>query len=627
MARKFPSPISPLSTDFLITILSPQCSADTSTTRPASMATSTETPTFQHNPLQDAKTHIRLLKIVSVVKTRAIPVHCELATFPIAEAPPYRAISYTWGDPAHLTSIIVNGQQMNVRLNCEYALRQASQEDEDGTADHLIWIDSICVNQLDNDEKGAQVAMMGEIFKTASRVLACVGAHGDDSKFLYEFLHGQEKRFRSLLLSEEYSSSDGTIFYNSKLIGREAATWRWKHSRSTLLRMCKAVASFLARPYFHRVWIYQELFLGRDMSVYCDDQTLPISWLWVTSSMIQCWWLRSTNYGLFVRTSMWNTVWSNIEEAIPLLLAGAKEQSLIPFIEATAHVASLLCENPRDSVYGILSITRPVEGHNFQPDYTKDRMDLAVEVLHRARTEIIDRDYAHPDLADYAKSVGLNVKLKERPSRKLVAAMELRRSSISLPGMMPTLADSRDETILKATMRFVGCRILFKEGRWDFESQDQWFQKHGLKSGAPRIEKWVQSDPIPSSPVGISLPPEAQDGDWLLISRSSHWTGKVYSRWNRFAFLARYHDSEKFDIVSKVLISTWISKWDNIFKNGASKFRVHCDPEDLLVLFHLCEWRELWCIKKWEDSKSFNAYFQTRFCGERFSSYAVRTEY
>lgn len=596
------------------------------------MATSTETLKFQHNPLQDAKTHIRLLKIVSVDKTHTIPVHCELATFPIAEAPPYRAISYTWGDPAHLTSIIVNGQQMNVRLNCEYALIQASQEDDDGTADRLIWIDSICVNQLDNEEKGAQVAMMGEIFKTASRVLACVGAHGDDSKFLYEFLHGQEKRFHSLLQSEEYSSSDGTLFkfHHSELIKREAAAWRWKHSRSTLLRMCKAVASFLARPYFHRVWIYQELFLGRDMSVYCDDRTLPISWLWVASSMIQCWLLRSTNYGLFVRTSMWNTVWYGIWEAIPLLRAGAKDQSLIPFIEASAHVASLLCEDPRDRVYGILSMVRPVEGHHFQPDYTKDRMDLAVEVLHRIRTELMNGYNRHPNpgLADYAKSVGLNVKLKERPSRKLVAAMELRRSSTGLSEIVPELADSRDETILKAALLFFGCRIHFKQGRWDFEYQDQWFQRHGVKFGTPRIEKWVQSDAIPGSSVGISLPPEAQDGDWLLISRSSHWTRKVnsYPFWNRFAFLARHHDSEEFEIVGKVLISTWISKWDNIFESGASKFRIHCNPEDLLVLFHLCDWSELWSIKKWEDSESFNAYFQTRFCGERFSSYAVRTE-
>ncbi|KAK7697872.1 hypothetical protein SLS64_013125 [Diaporthe eres] len=158
------------------------------------MAALTEQLSFRHYPLPDSKTHIRLLKVLSVIKTRAIPVHCELTTYPITEAPPYRAISYTWGDEAPLASILVNGQQMDVRLNCEYALRQTSQQTGDGTGDFHLWIDSICVNQLDNDEKGAQVALMGEVFKTAIQVVACVGAHGDDSEFLYEFMRGEKAR-------------------------------------------------------------------------------------------------------------------------------------------------------------------------------------------------------------------------------------------------------------------------------------------------------------------------------------------------------------------------------------------------------------------------------------------------
>lgn len=591
---------------------------------PANMAALTERLIFQHCPLPDSKTHIRLLKVLSVVQTRAIPVHCELTTFFIAEAPPYRAISYTWGDEAPLALIIVNGQQMHVRLNCEYALRQTSQHNFDGTGDFLVWIDSICVNQLDNDEKGAQVAMMGEVFKTATQVLACVGAHGDDSEFLYEFIHGQKARIQSVLLNFRETRT----FYVLKLSRRELFTWRWKHSRSILIRLCKALANFLSRQYFHRVWVYQELFLGKAISVYCGNETLPISWIWATSSIVDSWLWPSTEYWLFLNSvypGMWSTLCSSIQEAMPLLLAGAKEQPLMRFSSTASAVAELSCQDPRDRIYGILSIVRPVESHHFKPDYTKDRLDLAIEVLQNTRPEgIVGLSDFHIIMASYARGVGLNLNLRESPSQNLVFAKELRRSSTNLQETVPTMTGTRDDWSF-----FEGSRILSQQGVWKLEHQDEWSLRHGLvsMSESPRMEKWLQSDKTPDASVGIYLPPEAQDGDWLLIPRSYHWMYQTRLSWKRIAFIARHYDSDKFEIVGKVLISArkWVSRWDKNFKRGASTFKFYCDPEDLMVLFDLCKWDHLWCIRMLEDSESFDAYFQTRFCGRRFSSYAVRT--
>lgn len=589
------------------------------------MAALKEQLIFQHYPLPDPKTHIRLLKVLSMVQTRAIPVHCELTTFPITEAPPYRAISYTWGDEAPLASILVNGQQMDVRLNCEYALRQTSQHTGDGIGDFHLWIDSICVNQLDNEEKGAQVALMGEVFKTAMQVVACVGAHGDDSEFLYEFMRGEKARIQSVL----HNYRETRTYYFLKLSRRELVTWRWRHPRSILIRLCKALANFLSRQYFHRVWVYQELFLGKNIGVYCGNEILPISWIWVTSSIVDSWLWPRTEYGLFlnsVRPYMWTTLCNNIREAMPLLLAGAKEQPLMRFSSTVSAVAELSCQDPRDRIYGILSIVKPVESHRFKPDYTKDRLDLAVEVIQNTRAEGIPglTDF-HGILALYANSVGLNLKLKENPSQNLVLAKELRRSSTTnLQETMPIMTGTRDDWSF-----FAGSRI-FSQREWKLEHQDEWFPRHGLTfmPGFPRMEKWLRSEKIPDDSVGIHLPPEAQDGDWLLVPCSYHWTFQTQIFWKRVAFLARHYDSDKFEIVGKVLISAkrWGSRWDKNFKKGASTFKFYCDPEDLLVLCDLCKWDHLWCIRELEDSESFDAYFQTRFCGRRFSSYAVQTQ-
>lgn len=595
------------------------------------MATSKEPLIFQHQPLPDSKTHIRLLKIVSVVKTRAIPVHCELTTFLVAEAPPYRAISYTWGDETPLASILVNGHQMEVRLNCEYALRQTCQHPGDGTGDSIIWIDSICVNQLDNDEKGAQVAMMGEVFKTATQVLACVGAHGDDSDFLYGFLRGEEARFQAVLTSPASSSWETSISHELRLSRRKLAAWRWKHPRKVLIRLLKALANFLARPYFHRVWIYQELFRGRDINVYCGDKTSPISRIWLLSSTIESWMLGTTDYWLFLskfHPGMWNAVFSKIQEAMPLLLAGAQQQPLMRFSRTATTVASLSCQDPRDSIYGVLSIIIPAESHQFQPDYTKDRMDLILEVLQKTEPENFGDLSDFETLASYAKMVGLNLNLRDQPSRKLAAAKELRRSSTNLQEMVPNVMGTKDGMNSTNCWPFLGVRIIFKQDKWGFENQDKRFQRHSLTFVPPRMEKQLHSGKIPNISADTHLPPEAQDGDWLLVPRSYHWMSQKRFPWNAVAFLARNHDSGRFEIAGKILISRskLVSRWVKILKERASIFSVYLDLEDLLVLFDLCKWDNLWSLKKWEDSESFDAYFQTRFCGRRFSSYAVRKE-
>lgn len=581
------------------------------------MASLEEPLIFQHCPLPDARTHVRLLKVLSVVKARAIPVHCELTVFPVTEAPPYRAISYTWGDLAPLALILVNGQRMEVRLNCEYALGQVSQHTGDETGDFLIWIDSICINQFDNHEKGAQVAMMGEIFKTATQVLACVGTHDNDSAFLYEFLRGQEAKFRPSLFSDAANNYESRAEQSLML---QLAAWMWTHSRSKMIRLYKALANFLARPYFQRVWIYQELFLGKDISVYCSDEKVPISWIWVTDVVFTSPLGSSSSVGYWIYShilprSVRRTYVTKTRGATPLLLAGATEQPLMRFPQAAAAVAALSCQDGRDRVYGILSIIGQVESHHFQPDYTKDRFDLAIEVLQKTR----EAEFDFNRIASYVQTVGVNLNLKETPTQKLDAAMELRRSPTNLQVMVSNVEGTRDEMV---GTKFVGCRILLQQEEWRFEHRDKWFPRHRPTFVPAKMQKWIQGDKIRKSSAVINLPPEAQNGDWLLRPPSVLWMDLSYPRWS-VALLARHYDAEKFEIVGKALISRWSSKWNNAFNEEASTFEVYCDPEDLLVLFSLCKWDDLWCLRKLKDSESYDDYFRTRFCGNRFSSYAV----
>ncbi|KAF2126662.1 HET-domain-containing protein, partial [Dothidotthia symphoricarpi CBS 119687] len=124
---------------------------------------------FEHDPLPDPKAYFRLLEIQQAgLGEHAV---CQLTTWLIEDAPPYTAISYTWGDSTSTTTVSINGAQMPVRANCEYVLRQAYAS----KTSLYYWIDAICIDQTGNHEKNHQVAMMGQLYKRAAHVLACIG--------------------------------------------------------------------------------------------------------------------------------------------------------------------------------------------------------------------------------------------------------------------------------------------------------------------------------------------------------------------------------------------------------------------------------------------------------------------
>jgi Heterokaryon incompatibility protein (HET) len=44
-----------------------------------------------------------------------------------------------------------------------------------------MWIDAICIHQKDDLEKGPQVALMGDIYRLADRVVVWLGPEADGS--------------------------------------------------------------------------------------------------------------------------------------------------------------------------------------------------------------------------------------------------------------------------------------------------------------------------------------------------------------------------------------------------------------------------------------------------------------
>jgi hypothetical protein len=83
----------------------------------------------------------------------------------------YEAISYVWGAPRGDQEIYCEGKTVLVTPNCLSALRHFRRKDRVRT----LWCDAICIDQNTTEEKNHQVKIMGEVYKSASRVLVWLG--------------------------------------------------------------------------------------------------------------------------------------------------------------------------------------------------------------------------------------------------------------------------------------------------------------------------------------------------------------------------------------------------------------------------------------------------------------------
>jgi hypothetical protein len=157
----------------------------------------------------------------------------------------YEALSYVWGmqqdvEPIH---ILHDGKaiQYSVTKNLASALKHLRYNSES----RLLWIDALCINQRDEQEKSRQVSKMDQIFLGASNVCIWLGDPTSDSSAAMEFI--------SQIL--DFSVHSKSI--SKKVISRSLA-----------------LSKLLARPWFSRRWVVQEMALARKATVHCGTKSI-----------------------------------------------------------------------------------------------------------------------------------------------------------------------------------------------------------------------------------------------------------------------------------------------------------------------------------------------------------------
>jgi hypothetical protein len=164
------------------------------------------------------------------------------------------ALSYTWGKPTPSQIVYCRGEnhgRLSVSPNLHDALVALRLEHHS----RFLWIDQICINQTDNEEKSVQVQLMGQIYSKASRVLIWLSKE----VFLCQDL---DNHFNTILkLWDKLIAECGS----SRSEGESQQTI---NNVSEVSEECWATIKLVfGHPYFTRIWMVQEVVMARECSV------------------------------------------------------------------------------------------------------------------------------------------------------------------------------------------------------------------------------------------------------------------------------------------------------------------------------------------------------------------------
>jgi hypothetical protein len=270
--------------------------------------------------------------------------------------PSYTAISYRWPGAGETPEVIfIDGGSFLVSRSI-HSLLLAKREHLNQV---LVWVDSICINQSDAEEKSRQVGMMRRIYEVASSTICWLG---DDPE--------AEKAFEVVNRITYLSSPDE---YNS-FREEESAGWDEFHK-------------LLSNPWFERVWIVQEIAVSRSPMIrYGKEELEWKTFAFAVYAVILFGFASSTYDALYECHGILNVV---IMENIRFQVGNEDYLNLLDTLKLGLGFNASL---PVDRVYAYLGIIEERNTPLFHPKFTESEL-LRYNTSPRTQADDLAHDY------------------------------------------------------------------------------------------------------------------------------------------------------------------------------------------------------------------------------------------
>jgi hypothetical protein len=184
-------------------------------------------PRYCYSPLSSAGDSIRLLRL-KPAKDKSADIHCELIEYALHDSSAihlYEALSYVWGNSEKKLRVFMHSYSFDVTDNLHAALLELRNH----TMERTIWVDAMCIDQKNQEEKELQIQIMARIYGQASIVIVWLGEAADFSDYVLE----------QILAAG---------------VGRE--TSQHSSNRNVIQRQ---MMSLLQRPWFRRIWVRKRI--------------------------------------------------------------------------------------------------------------------------------------------------------------------------------------------------------------------------------------------------------------------------------------------------------------------------------------------------------------------------------
>lgn len=186
--------------------------------------------------------------------------------------PSYITISYVWGSDIRDAEIELDGLPLAITTSASEVLRRLPKTDEST----LVWIDGICINQDDIQERESQVAFMHKIYARAVSTFVWLGPEADDSSLAMRYIGSLDwHRY-----DHEWLCSKNKLWKSDDEIRGKSTFLDLVPEDNNSEQLLLACRSLLGRRWFLRIWIQQEVGVSTQVDVACGDYLVSFDQIW-----------------------------------------------------------------------------------------------------------------------------------------------------------------------------------------------------------------------------------------------------------------------------------------------------------------------------------------------------------
>lgn len=307
---------------------------------------------FSYEPLQSSRA-IRLIKFLP-----GLDPTCQMVTVEVEKAPPYVALSYTWGCKNRSRVILANGAEIAITENLAEAIdaiyifvRERSM---------MFWADSICINQADVHERSRQVRLMNTIYRSAEMVAIWLGPAAYDSDLAFDKMKEWKVRFDGL--KEQFDGSEELAVTSIS----SSDPFFFGPCGSEEQRALEALRMICRRPWWKRAWIVQEGTIANPVRTILFCGSRRIDWTHLRAA------LQITHHVTHYQSSGMSI---DFDDGMAIRLDAFRKDrengANIGLLRVLRLIRAYECEDPRDKLYAALGMAMDVYEDDIVPDYTK----------------------------------------------------------------------------------------------------------------------------------------------------------------------------------------------------------------------------------------------------------------